>query len=159
VDRIDLPAEVVHALALHVVLYYTGRTRRAASVLADQVANVGRTTDHLHALKEAVGPGRQALLDCDMRALGGLLHRSWEHKKRLSDRIHDDDLDGIYERALRAGAYGGKLLGAGGGGFFVFICPPARRCELRRALAELRELPFRLEPRGSRVVLSLPDQA
>jgi len=158
VDRVALSSEVELALSHHVALYDTGRTRLAASVLADQRANVPRTTHHLHALKEAVGPGRRALMEGDMEALGRLLHRCWAHKKRLSAKIHDDELDRIYERALGAGAYGGKLLGAGGGGFFLFVCPPGRRDELRTALGEMRELPFQLEPRGSRVVLGLPDR-
>ena len=88
----------------------------------------------------------------DLNAFGELLHKAWEIKKSLESSISNPSIDEFYERGLRAGALGGKLLGAGGGGFLLFFCEPHLQDRLRHELAELTELPFQLEPEGSKVI-------
>jgi D-glycero-alpha-D-manno-heptose-7-phosphate kinase len=152
VEPVRVARECADALAAHALMFYTGRTRKAADILADQRARITITEDHLHALKEIVTDGRRCLTEADIAGLGELLHDSWETKKKLSDRIHDDDIDAAYDAGRDAGAYGGKLLGAGGGGFLLFLCPPERHVALRAALAGYRETPFRLGAPGTTVL-------
>jgi len=87
-----------------------------------------------------------------LNAFGELLHEAWEIKKSLESSISNAEIDDLYERGLRAGALGGKLLGAGEGGFLLFFCEPHLQDRLRRELSELPELPFQLEPEGSKVI-------
>jgi len=154
VERIGLSVEQERELLRHAVVFYTGRTRRAAEILSDQKASISSSTENLHALKANVAAARALLCAGDMARLGALLHQSWGLKKKLSARIYDELIEELYRRGRRAGAFGGKLLGAGGGGFFLFLCPPERQPELRAAFAKLRELPVAIEPAGSRVLIN-----
>ncbi len=156
VDPVNLSRDSVEALGEHALLFYTGRTRQAAHILADQRSRIGATLDHLHALKTIVADGRQCLLESDFARLGSLLHTSWETKKKLSARIHDESIDSMYSAARRAGAYGGKLLGAGGGGFLFLICHPSRHGALRAAMTGLREMPVRLGAPGTAILAGQP---
>lgn len=156
VDPVRLSRESTEALSGHALLFYTGRTRRAAHILADQRDRISATLDHLHTLKAIVADGRRCLLENDIASLGELLHTSWETKKQLSDRIHDDAVDSMYYAARQAGAYGGKLLGAGGGGFLLLICPPSRHDPVRTAMVGLREMPFRLGAPGTAILVGKP---
>jgi D-glycero-alpha-D-manno-heptose-7-phosphate kinase len=153
VDAIEVSAECAEELGRHALMFYTGRTRQAAQVLADQQARIDTTMEHLHALKELVSAGRRCLAESDIARLGMLLHAGWETKKKLSDRIHDDGINTAYQTARAAGAYGGKLLGAGGGGFLLFLCPPERHAAVRQALSGLRETPFRLGAQGTTLIV------
>jgi D-glycero-alpha-D-manno-heptose-7-phosphate kinase len=152
-DPVELDATAEQALARHALMFFTGRTRKAAGVLADQRARLDQTVSHLHAIRDIVPAGRSRLLAADVPRLGALLHASWERKRQLSERICDGELDTVYRRAVQAGAYGGKLLGAGGGGFFLFLCPPSRHHAVRAALAGYQEMPFSFERSGTRIVL------
>ncbi|MFI5843818.1 hypothetical protein ACIA8K_29365 [Catenuloplanes sp. NPDC051500] len=154
VDPVGLPAHAEREFLRHAVVLYTGRTRRAAEILDDQRAAIPTTVEHLHTLKAHVTTGRALLHAGRIAELGALLHGAWEVKKRLSSRIHDDALDAVYRRARLAGAFGGKLLGAGGGGFFLFLCPPERQDRLRAALDGLRELPLSIDGAGSTILVN-----
>jgi len=82
------------------------------------------------------------------------LHAGWELKKQMTDRISSDNIDHLYEKALDAGAIGGKIAGAGGGGFLLLYCSPDRQIAVRSALAELKEMPFSLERDGTKVIFN-----
>jgi D-glycero-alpha-D-manno-heptose-7-phosphate kinase len=88
----------------------------------------------------------------DLRLFGACLHNAWETKKSLEASICNPLIDGLYERGLKAGALGGKLLGAGSGGFILFYCEPEQQAQLRAAMEELIEVPFAMESQGTRVV-------
>jgi D-glycero-alpha-D-manno-heptose-7-phosphate kinase len=90
-----------------------------------------------------------------MNRVGRVLDAGWRHKRTLSDRISNGEIDALYERALDAGAVGGKIAGAGGGGFLLLFCPPDRQSAVRQALAHLKELPFALERDGTKVILNV----
>jgi D-glycero-alpha-D-manno-heptose-7-phosphate kinase len=156
VTEVPLPDAGLADLARHALVFATGRTRSTNHVLRDQRARIPATVHHLHAIKEIVAAGRDRLLGGDLPGVGALLHDGWQRKQRLSARINDDELDDWYGRALRAGAYGGKLLGAGGGGYFLFLAPPDAHPRVAAALPELRRMPVGFVPTGSHVVASLP---
>ncbi len=135
------------------MLFFTNRTRDARSVLRAQQEN---TADRLEQIAEMcrIAQEMKAVLQSgrNLNEFGKLLDHAWRLKKTLSTRISNSDIDDYYDRAMKAGAIGGKLLGAGSGGFLLFYCEPHRRAEVRRALADLPEVPFALEPEGSKVI-------
>jgi len=138
----------------HLLLFWTGIERQAASVLAEQRARIEERRAELSELKQQARQLQQALAEgFDPEAFGRLLDRGWQTKRQLASAISSARLDEWYERALRAGACGGKLCGAGGGGFFLFAVPPARQQAVRAELSELKELSIRAEPQGSRVLM------
>ena len=137
------------------MLFFTGKTRSAAGILATQKANIAGKVAVLQAMTRQAGEVRDLLTAGRVEELGGLLHRGWEAKRQLAAGISSGEMDAIYERAMAAGARGGKISGAGGGGFFLLCVPSEKRQAVRQALCGLREMPFRLERGGSRVVLNM----
>lgn len=157
VSRIDLDDKARNLLNSYTMLFYTGISRKASTVLSDLKSNGIHNTSALHRIKEMAVQGRGYLLNLDIEILGKLLERNWEAKKTLSVRIVNKEIDDIYGRAKEAGAYGGKLLGAGGGGFFLFFCHPEKQQTVRTALLDYQELPFCFEKYGSRIVFNIKD--
>ncbi len=143
-------------LERNLVMFYTGRERSAPGVLEDVDAGIRNGV----AVREVLARKRDAALqlyetlgrDADPDILGHRLHEDWQLKRELSAKISDEEIDRLYEAARQAGALGGKLLGAGGGGFLLFYVPEDRQAAVRRALSTLRELPFRFEGEGSKIV-------
>lgn len=138
VSPMALSEAAERALRDHLVLVSTRRTRDSATVLSSQRAASGadgEVTRRLHRLKRIAADMRVALLLGDLPAFGSLLHQSWELKRGLARGVTSGDIDRWYAIARAAGAYGGKIAGAGGGGFFLFCVPPARRLAV---LADLR---------------------
>jgi D-glycero-alpha-D-manno-heptose-7-phosphate kinase len=137
------------------MLFYTGKTRQASSILSQQKSSVGRNIEVLQRMKQQAHQVRQSVEAGDIDGLGAILHQGWEAKRKLAQGVSSSELDEIYERAVRAGALGGKISGAGGGGFFLLCVASDKRQAVRQALANLREMPFRLERGGSRIVLNM----
>jgi D-glycero-alpha-D-manno-heptose-7-phosphate kinase len=141
-------------LFAHFQLFWTGITRDADSVLREQRANIEKSfKDLLHMRNmadEAANMLRQGRMDA--QTFGEMLDESWRRKRKLASNISNTAIDEIYERARRAGAYGGKLCGAGAGGFLLFCVAPERQEAVRSSLAELREVEFHYEPAGSVVL-------
>lgn len=163
VEATQLPIveEVIQQFENDVMIFYTGVKRAAGEILAGQSQAVsnghGETTGALHEIK-AIGENvREALLAGELLRFGHLLQRHWEAKKRMSDRISSGHLDRCYELARENGAIGGKVMGAGGGGFFMFYCDGADKARMRRALTAegLREMRFAIEPEGSKVLVNI----
>jgi D-glycero-alpha-D-manno-heptose-7-phosphate kinase len=154
VEPILLTPERHRAFAESLLLYFIGKSRPASSILAEQKSNMGHADKRavLGRMVELVAQGRDALYAGDVQTLGRLLHQSWLWKRELATNISTGEIDAIYEHALRHGALGGKLLGAGGGGFLLLVCEKERQGALRRAMAPLREIPFALETQGSQVI-------
>jgi D-glycero-alpha-D-manno-heptose-7-phosphate kinase len=155
VEPIVAPSGTLEALHRSLMLFYTGRQRAAADVLADQKTAImdGSATESLLAMKALAYDMRNALGAGDSAAVGDLLHRNWKLKRTLATGITDKAVDGWYQAARDAGATGGKLLGAGAGGFLLFSAPPDRQSAVRSALAELREVPFLFSARGTQITL------
>jgi len=162
VKAMPLPVaeEVAEQLENDVMLFYTGIKRSAGEVLRGQSQAVsrgdGEVSQALHAIKAIGWQVMEALLAGDLLRFGELLHRHWQVKKRMSAKISSDHLDRWYELARRNGAIGGKVMGAGGGGFFMFYCNGSDKAQLRKALAAegLREMRFALEREGSKVLVN-----
>jgi len=142
-------------LADRLLLFFTGRTRRADEILTDQRANIPDRIAVLKDMRDQAEDLRERLEAGDLAALGLALARGWELKKRLSNRITCDDLDELYARARAAGAVGGKIAGAGGGGFLLLYCEPAQQARVRQALSGLWELEFGLERDGSKIIFNI----
>src|SRR5262249_776616 len=142
-EHVKVSREVREDLDNMLMLFYTGKTRPASRILAQQKANMRRRGDTLHGMARQAREARQLIESGESTGLGGLLHRGWAAKRTLAQRISSRGLDETYERALKAGALGGKITGAGGGGFFLLCVPSDKRRAVRAALSNLREMPFR----------------
>jgi D-glycero-alpha-D-manno-heptose-7-phosphate kinase len=143
------------------LLYYTGTSRPASSILAEQRSNMVHADKRavLAKMVDLVWKGREALYTGDIDTLGRLLHQSWLWKRELATNISSAEIDAIYAHAISHGATGGKILGAGGGGFLLLICDKAKQDGLRRAMSALREIPFNLENQGSQVIYFCDESA
>jgi D-glycero-alpha-D-manno-heptose-7-phosphate kinase len=135
------------------LLFFTGMTRKAGTVLSKQQANCEQRRPAFRKLRRIAQDLRDILTEGnDLNEFGRLLHEAWQTKKSLETSITNNGIDGYYQRGLDAGALGGKLLGAGNGGFLLFFCEPHLQPRLREALRNLIEVPFQLEPEGSKVI-------
>ena len=154
-EELDLPAVERRVLQHQIMLFYTGVTRSADIILAEQNANIVATRPQLHVLRDLAGFAVDRLRSGDVDAIGPALRESWEAKRKLASGVSNGQIDDAVGRALDAGASGAKLTGAGGGGFLLVICPMEQQRAVRRSLADMRELPIKLDRLGSRVVLNV----
>ncbi len=143
------------ALQQQIMLFYTGVTRSADPILAEQNANIGSTRPQLDLLRDLAGFAADRLRNGDMDVIGPAMRESWEAKRKLAAGVSNDQIDRAVARALDAGASGAKLTGAGGGGFLLVICPIERQRAVRQSLADMQEFPVKLDRLGSRVVLNV----
>ncbi len=157
VRRVTLSADTIGRLQRHMMLFFTGFSRTASQIAVHQIANIPKKTKELKAMHGLVQQALQCLNDAKLRDFGKLLDESWQMKRSLSDKISTEQLDGIYKKALKAGALGGKLLGAGGGGFMLVYAEPDRQAEVRKSLSGLLEIPFRFENLGSQIIFYQPN--
>lgn len=151
-ERITLHAEDLREFGKHIILLYTGRTREAASILTAQKANIDDRVEDLCELAQLARHARDCYLNQEFVEFGLTMHRGWELKKQLADRITHPEIDRAYQLARQAGCLGGKICGAGGGGFLLLFCPEERQSAVRQALGHMHELPVQLERDGSKVV-------
>jgi D-glycero-alpha-D-manno-heptose-7-phosphate kinase len=154
IEHIALPANAKRRLTENLLLFFTGITRPAESVLGEQQRNLNGRRNVLGHMKAMACEARTQLLTGNLDALGYLLHESWILKKQLASPISNSKIDEMYAVARRAGAVGGKITGAGGGGFLLLYCPWEKQESVRKALQGLQELPFALEPDGSKVIFN-----
>lgn len=150
-----LPPERLSALQNHLMLFFTGISRFASDIVRSQLDNLKNHKAELSAINAMVDEALSILVseEVPLEEFGLLLGKAWEQKRKLSDSVSNATLDAIYDAAKSAGAIGGKLLGAGGGGFFLFLVSPERQDEVRKKLAALTEVPFRFETEGSKIVV------
>ena len=137
------------------LLFFTGRQRRADDVLGGQQAAItnGQATAGLLKMRDLAQELRERLGAGEAESLGRLLHENWLLKRTISNGISDSQIDELYERALAAGASGGKILGAGAGGFLLVFAAPEHHARVRAALCELREVPLRFAAHGTQVTV------
>jgi D-glycero-alpha-D-manno-heptose-7-phosphate kinase len=154
-EEVDLRPADRWALQHQIMLFYTGITRSANTILAEQNANIEATRPQLDLLRDLAGFTAERVRNGEVDAIGPALRESWEAKRKLASGVSNDRIDRAVTRALDAGASGAKLTGAGGGGFLLVICPVERQRAVRESLAEMRELPVKLDRLGSRVVLNV----
>ena len=152
-DPVICTPETKREFQRRLVLFFLGGTRPARSILAKQGANTAANMTALRRLCGIACEMREVLtVGRDLNSFGYLLHEAWEVKKSLEKSITNSQVDVVYQRAIEAGALGGKLLGAGGGGFLLFYCEPHHQERLRRALAPLEEIQLAFDPQGTKVI-------
>jgi D-glycero-alpha-D-manno-heptose-7-phosphate kinase len=154
IEKLDLDSEFRRALNDNFLLFYTGITRSADTILEEQKNNIIDRINVLREMKQMAVQAREVLKAGDFNAFGALLHQTWELKKKMAGSISNVTINEIYETARRAGAVGGKVTGAGGGGFILLYVPHERQLAVRHALRDLQELPFRLEADGTKVIFN-----
>lgn len=157
VSPIILPGERLAVLQSHLMLCFTGISRIASEVAQSQIDNMDRREKELKHMRALVDQAITALQSAaPIEDFGKLLHESWMYKRQLSDKVSTSEIDELYEAARGMGAIGGKLLGAGGGGFFLLFARPELQEKIRQKFSRLVHVPFRFENGGSRVVLYQP---
>lgn len=157
VEPVILRRERLEEFQDHLMLFFTGFSRYASDIAKSKIDNMKNRMAELHRMKEFVHEATQILQgNAPIGGLGELLDQNWKYKRSLSEMVSNSNIDQIYEEAKRAGAIGGKLLGAGGGGFMVFFVRPEFQKKVHEALRHLIHVPFRFENNGSRVVLYQP---
>ncbi len=153
VDPVICSKELKDRLGRQLLMFYTGLKRSASEILTRQKKETKNKLDYFCKLRDLAGQMQQILIkDGDLHKFGELLHEGWMIKRGILSDISNNIIDSYYEHALKAGAVGGKLLGAGGGGFILLYCPEEKHDDVRKALSELRELPIALEPQGSKII-------
>jgi D-glycero-alpha-D-manno-heptose-7-phosphate kinase len=147
----------LEGLQKHLLLLYTGLSRTASEIAAEQVATVGAKTAELKTMREMVDEAEKILVGTgDLGDFGRLMDESWKLKRSLSSKIAPAFVNEIHDTARQAGAEGGKLLGAGGGGFMLIFVRPERRSAVLQALSKLLPVPFQFERGGTQIVLYEP---
>ena len=159
VNRILAAQDRLKELERHLVLYFTGFSRTASEIAHAQVQATAQRTKELEAMLELVDEAETILTSPGrpVDEFGRLLHEGWSIKRTLTQKITNSAIDEIYEAGLDAGALGGKLCGAGGGGFMLFYVPPERKDALRKRLKNLLCVPFSFSSRGSHVAVYEPE--
>ena len=153
-QKIELQPSVKRQLNENLLLFFTGMTRRSSRILGEQKENIQARLKVLRQMKQIAYTVRDELLGGNANAVGEYLHESWLLKKQLASQISNGAIDEMYTAARQAGALGGKITGAGGGGFLLLYCPHAQQNAVRAALKDLQELPFQIEPDGSKVIFN-----
>lgn len=154
-ERVEMPDTLRRRFGNNLMLFFTNRTRRSADILQEQKAGIADKTAVLCAMRDQALEAKALLEAGQVDEMGALLDRGWQLKKSLASRISDGELDEMYRKAREAGALGGKISGAGGGGFLLLYCPPDRQDAVDQALPGYREMPFALERDGSKVIFNV----
>jgi D-glycero-alpha-D-manno-heptose-7-phosphate kinase len=157
VRTVTILPEKVRLLQSHMMMFFTGFARMASQIAAHQIKNIPKKKVELREMYQMVRKAVEILNGDDLLAFGKLLDESWKIKRTLSDKISTPHIDEMYDTARRAGAVGGKLLGAGGGGFVLIFAPPEKQKRIRERLKKFLEIPFKFENQGSQIIFYQPN--
>lgn len=147
-----LPARLLE-LNSHLMLFYTGIKRTASDVASSYVTSMDERAALLHKMRDCVDQSCEILNSTQsLVPFGELLHQAWQAKRALSDKVSNARVDTMFDEARAAGAIGGKLLGAGGGGFILLFVPPEKQAKVRKQLSRLIQVPFEFEFSGSQII-------
>jgi len=152
VDPVYLSPKIKEGFQGHLMLFYTGLQRSSNPILSEQKNNIDKKFEFLKNLSDLVPVFRNHLEKGDFKKLGELLHQNWLWKKELSSGISNSQIEEMYHLALEAGAWGGKVLGAGGGGFLLVMSSPENQAKIREALKQYQLTSFRFTEAGSKIV-------
>jgi len=152
VDPVYLSPKIKEDFQNHLMLFYTGIQRSSNPILSEQRENIDKKFEFLKKLSDLVPIFRTALEKGDFQKLGELLHQNWLMKKELSSGISNPEIEKMYNLALENGAWGGKILGAGGGGFLLIIAPLQNQEKIKTALGQYKLTPFRFTESGSKII-------
>ena len=140
------------------MLFFTGFSRHASSIAKAQIENIPKKKAELTRMHEIVHEATEVLNGHELLKFGRLLDESWKLKRTLSNKISSAHIDDLYATAIRAGAVGGKLLGAGGGGFVLLFAEPSSQDKIRSKLKDFLEVPFKFENLGSQIIFYQPNR-
>lgn len=155
VEKMFLTSDNYHKLENNLLMFYTGETRSTGDILSEQRANTindNTKIENLHKMVALAKELKEELLKGNIDSMGEILHTGWMYKKELATGISNDFINNYYDLAMKNGASGGKLLGAGGGGFLLFYVKDENKEKLRKALSELKELDFQFDNKGTTVI-------
>lgn len=153
VTPLILPLSRQRQLQDHMLLFFTGVSRTASDIAADKIKSIPQKTTELTQMRNMVDQAERILCsNQELTAFGELLHEAWQVKRKISSKIAPQFVDDVYQRARNAGAIGGKLLGAGGGGFMLFFVKPEDKVKVCDALHDLLLVPFDFETSGSQII-------
>lgn len=154
-----IDADKVVQIEDHLMLFFTGISRYSADVAKSQVQNLKKRENELSKMRDMVDEAVRMLSSNNgfLNDFGNMLHETWQYKRQLSDMVTTTLIDETYQAARDAGAMGGKILGAGGGGFILFFVKPKNQHSVKKALSKLVHVPFKFENTGSRIVLYQPN--
>ncbi len=155
VDSIELDPAAKRRLCESLLLFYTGTTRQASGVLAEQKSNIDAKMALLTDMRDQADELARQLRLGAVASVGQTLKEGWIRKRQLASGITNPHIDELFDMAMSAGALGGKITGAGGGGFFLVCVPPENRAAVRKHLSHLRELPINMERDGSKVIFNV----
>jgi D-glycero-alpha-D-manno-heptose-7-phosphate kinase len=153
-QRVIMDKNQVRKLNESLMLFYTGVTRKSSTILEEQKTNINHRLAILRQIKQMAYDAKRELECGNVDAIGEMLHDSWILKRELASQITNETINDLYTAARKAGAIGGKITGAGGGGFLLLFCPYERQDAVREALYCLQELPFQLEQDGTKVIFN-----
>lgn len=153
-NKININHGIIDDFDSSLMLFYTGMTRKSGQILTEVKQNVGSKTKILLENKKMAYEAYEALLKGDIERIGELLDAYWQLKKKMGSGVTNEEIELMYQKAKKAGAIGGKIAGAGGGGFMILMVPSNKRKVVREALKNYREMPFRIDPDGSKVILN-----
>lgn len=151
-DPVICDASTKSLLGENLIMFYLNKTRSASTILKEQSERSAEKAGSLAEMKRLARELTDTLRNNQLDSFGQLMHENWELKKQLTGDISNLEIDEIYKKGRDAGAIGGKVLGAGGGGFFLFYVEKDKRANLKNELKDLREIPFSLEPEGSKII-------
>ena len=155
VERLCLSESQKRCLLSHLLVFYTNTTRRAETILRDQRKDIPNKSRELSSLRDLAYEGRELLLSGRFDEIGPLIHKNWLIKRSLTALTSNAEIDRMYSQALSSGASGGKIAGAGGGGFMMLYCRPERHGDVRRSLSGHPELPVSLSRDGSKIIFNI----
>jgi D-glycero-alpha-D-manno-heptose-7-phosphate kinase len=153
-EKVNISTDARRAMNDNFLLFFTGVGRKSSTILNEQKSNIKDRSIELREMKQMAYQARSYIEAENFDALGDLMHQSWELKKRLAGKISNGQINNLYDMARSAGAIGGKIAGAGGGGFLLLYVPYERQNKVRKVLEDLQELPFRLESDGTKIIFN-----
>jgi len=155
IEKLFLTTEGHQKLENNLLMFYTGQTRAAGDILSEQKKNTAsdiQKIENLHKMVKLAKDLKNEFLHNRIDSIGEILHQGWLYKKELANGISNEFIDDHYQKAIKNGAVGGKLLGAGGGGFLLFYVPEKNQSKVRHALKDLKELKFNFDNKGTNII-------
>ena len=152
VDPIICKKEIKEKLNKKLLLFYTGIERISSSILTEQKNNIDDNKRYIDSMVKISEEMRQNIVNNDFKTVGNYLHNGWLNKKKVATKVSNERIDHLYEKAIKAGATGGKISGAGGGGFLLLYCEERFQKNVKEALSDIKETPFNFEPQGSKII-------
>ena len=157
VTQVTAPVNTFKSLEDHLMMFFTGFSRKASDIAFHQIQNIPKKKKELGEMYKMTAAAISILNSRNILDFGKLLHESWKLKRSLSEKITTPYIDEFYQTARAAGAIGGKLLGAGGGGFILLFVPPERQPKVRHSLKSMLEIPFKFENLGTQIIFYQPN--